>query len=228
LIFVHYRFLHMAVKGTSTALSAELFEYLTTRFGTDDDLLRDLKRDADAKGIPAIQISEEQSAFMQVFLRSIHARRVLEVGTLAGYSAIVMARALPAVGRVDTIELNPMHAAFARSYVEKAGLSDVVTVFEGAGAEVLPKLVGEPYDFAFLDADKKSYPEYLEHCYRLVRPGGVIAADNAFAFGQLFDATPTDREANSMIAFNDMIAKDNRFQCMIVPVGDGLLMAVKK
>lgn len=218
----------MSVKGTSTALSDQLFNYLTDKFGTDDDLLRDLKRDAEAQGIPSIQISQEQSAFMQVFLRSINARRVLEVGTLAGYSAIVMARALPAVGRVDTIELKPAHAQFARTYISKAGLSDVITVHEGAGIDILPKFVGEPYDFAFLDADKKSYPLYLEHCYRLVRPGGVIAADNAFAFGQLFDETPTDREANSMKAFNEMIAADKRFQCMIVPVGDGLLLAVKK
>src|SRR5512142_2202315 len=110
----------MSVKGTSTALSDQLTEYLTARFGADDDLLRELKRDAAAQGIPEIQISEEQSGFMQVFLKAMQARSVVEVGTLAGYSAIVMARALPPGGRLDTVELKPNHAAFARKYVHRA------------------------------------------------------------------------------------------------------------
>lgn len=217
----------MSIKGSSTAISQQLFGYLVDRFSTDDDLLRELKRESPKAGIPEIQISEEQSAFMQVFLKSMQARTVLEVGTLAGYSAIVMARALPADGHLDTIELKPAHAAFARAYVGRAGLDGMITVHEGKGADVLPTLTG-PYDFAFLDADKRSYPIYLEHCMRLVRPGGVIAADNAFAFGQLFDSVPTDGEAGYMKQFNDQVARDPRLQSMIVPVGDGLLLMVKK
>ncbi len=214
----------MAVQGSATALSPELTAYLRERFGCEDDLLRSLRHDANAAGIPAIQISEEQGKFMQVFLKAIGAKRVLEIGTLGGYSAIVMARALPPGGELVTLELKETHALFARTYVKKAGLDNVVRVVTGPALETLPTL-DAPFDFAFLDADKSNYPNYLEHCLRLVKKGGVIAADNAFAFGQLFDSPPADREAPAMIAFNDRVARDARLSSTIVPVGDGLMLS---
>jgi len=218
----------MAVKGSSTALSDELFEYLVNHFSVDDDLLRELKREAVKEGIPEIQISEEQAAFMQIFLKSIGAKRVLEIGTLAGYSAINMARALPENGQLITIEREPKHAAFAQKYIDKAGLHAKVHVLQGAALDILPTLTGEHFDFAFLDADKSNYTHYLEQCMRIVKRRGVIAADNAFAFGQLFEKNLTDKEAPAMIAFNEAVAKDARLQSMILPVGDGLMISYIK
>ncbi len=218
----------MAVKGSNTALSDQMFEYLVSRFSVDDELLHALKREAPKAGIPEIQISEEQAAFMQVFLKSIGAKRVLEIGTLAGYSAISMARALPEDGMLVTIERNPAHAEFAQRYIDKAGLHAKIQIMQGAALDVLPGITGQHFDFAFLDADKKNYPHYLEHCMRLVKRRGVIAADNAFAFGQLFDEHSTDSEAPAMIAFNESVVKDARLQSMIVPVGDGLMLSYIK
>jgi predicted O-methyltransferase YrrM len=218
----------MAVKGSSTALSEELFGYLVDHFAVDDPLMHELKTEATKEGIPEIYISEEQAAFMQVFLKSIGAKHVLEVGTLGGYSAINMARALPEDGYVVTIEINAKHAAFAQKFVDKAGLHAKVRILTGAALDVLPTLAGQHFDFAFLDADKSNYHHYLEHCLKLVKHRGVIAADNAFAFGQLFEKNLTDKEAPAMIAFNEQVAKDKRLQSMIVPVGDGLMLSYIK
>jgi caffeoyl-CoA O-methyltransferase len=215
----------MAIQGAATALSPELTSYLRERFGCEDEILRDLRRESVAAGIPAIQIADEQGKFMQVFLKSIGATRVLEIGTLGGYSAIVMARALPPGSELISLELKETHAVFARAFVKRAGLEGVVKIVTGAALETLPSLEG-PFDFAFLDADKRNYPHYLEQCVRLVRNGGVIASDNAFAFGQLLDESPTDREAPAMKAFNELVAHDPRFESTIVPVGDGLMLSV--
>lgn len=214
----------MAVRGDATALSPQLRDYLRMNFPCEDELLKELRREAIAAGIPEIHISEEQASFMQVFLKSIGAKRALEIGTLAGYSAIVMARALPADGQLITLELDPSHADFAERYLQRAGLARRVQVVRGAALDTLPLLAGQTFDFAFLDADKSNYKRYLEHCLALVRPGGVIAVDNAFAFGQLFDETPADREAPAVKEFNQYFAWHSRLHSCIVPVGDGLAL----
>ena len=206
------------------------FQYVAERTVPDDPFLGSLKEAARAAGIPAIWISTEQASFLQILLRVARAKEVVEVGTLAGYSAITMARALPAGGRLRTIEYEPKHAAFSREWCAKAGTAAKIEVFEGAGMEVLPKFETGSADAAFLDADKKSYPQYLAECLRIVRPGGLILVDNAFAFGQLFDEKPTDREVGAIRAFNDHMAEVSRggvMQSVIVPVGDGLWVGVK-
>jgi predicted O-methyltransferase YrrM len=170
-----------------------------------------------------------QASLMQILLRAAGARTVVEVGTLAGYSAIAMARALPPDGHVHTIELEPAHADFAERWVARSDVAGRVTVHRGPGAEVLPRLPLLPgaADAIFLDADKGGYPVYLEHGLRLVRPGGLILVDNAFAFGQLFDVAPTDREVGAVRAFNETMAAEARVQSVIVPIGDGLWVGVR-
>lgn len=212
---------------TSTLVTAEHFRYIAERTVSEDDFLKDLKREAAAAGIPQISICPEQAAFMRILLRLIRAKRVVEVGTLAGYSAICMARALPPDGRVRTIELNPKHADFAESWFKRADVADRIELHRGAGMNVLPRFESGSADAAFLDADKKSYPAYLNECLRIVRPGGLIMADNAFAFGQLFDKNPTDREAPAVREFNEVMAREKRLTSVIVPLGDGLWVGVK-
>jgi caffeoyl-CoA O-methyltransferase len=215
------------MSAEATLVTARHFAYLAERTADEGDFLRQLKAAAGSAGIPAIWISPAQASLMQILLRLSGARRVLEVGTLAGYSAIAMARGLPADGHVDTIELEGKHADFAEAWIARSDVAGRVTVHRGAGLDVLPRLRG-PYDAAFLDADKGNYAGYLQHSLRLLRPGGLIMVDNAFAFGQLFDERPTDREVGAVRAFNDVMAREKRVQAVIVPIGDGLWVGVTR
>jgi len=204
-----------------TLVTAAHFAYIAERTCGDDDLLRALKAAAREEGLPEIWISPAQASLLQILLRLAAAREVVEVGTLGGYSAIAMARALPAEGRVRTIEVSQRHADFAERWIARSDVAGRVEVHRGRGADVLPSFADDSADAAFLDADKASYPRYLEECLRIVRVGGLIAVDNAFAFGQLLDAQPSDRDVPAIRAFNDQLASDRRLQGVIVPLGDG-------
>lgn len=215
------------MSDSSTTVTPEHFAYLAARTRREDAFLVDLKRAAREAGIPPIWIAPEQASLMQIMLRASGAREVVEVGTLAGYSAIAMARALPQDGRVRTIELSKKHADFARAWIARSDVAARVQVFEGRGIDVLATFANDSADAAFLDADKTSYPEYLRASLRIVRQGGLILVDNAFAFGQLFDAHPTDREVQAVRDFNDLMARTPGVQSVIVPIGDGLWVGVK-
>jgi caffeoyl-CoA O-methyltransferase len=216
----------MSAEGT--LVTSRHFQYIAARTAPEGQLLSQLKEAARAAGIPAIWISPEQASLMQILLRAIGARRVIEVGTLAGYSAIAMAGALPPDGRVDTIEIEPRHAAFAEDWVARSDAKGKVVVHRGAGLDVLPRFAADSADAAFLDADKGNYPGYLRESLRIVRRGGLILVDNAFAFGQLFDERPTDREVEAVRAFNEVMARESRLQSVIVPIGDGLWVGVRR
>ncbi len=216
------------MSDVSSLVTSEHFHYIAERTVREDAFLADLKRAAAAEGIPPIWVAPEQASFMQVLLKLTRAKEVVEVGTLAGYSAISMARALPADGLVRTIEISPKHAEFARRWVARSDVAPRVVVHLGGGMEILPGFATDSADAAFLDADKSSYPFYLEECIRIVRPGGLIMADNAFAFGQLLDANATDREVPAVRAFNEVMAKESRLHSVIVPIGDGLWVGVKR
>jgi caffeoyl-CoA O-methyltransferase len=210
-----------------TLVTAAHFRYLAERTRGDDDFLRALKDAARGEGIPAIWIAPEQASFMQILLRIAAARVVVEVGTLAGYSAIAMARALPPEGRVHTIEIEPKHADFAARWIARSDVASKIILHRGAGAEVLPTFAAESIDAAFLDADKSGYVNYVAECRRFLRPGGLLMADNAFAFGQLLDDHPTDRDVPAIRDFNDRMGREAALQQIIVPLGDGLWVGVK-
>ena len=213
---------------TSTLVTAEHFRYLAERTAREDRFLIELKQAATAEGIPSIWIAPEQASFMQILLRAARAREVVEVGTLAGYSAIAMARALPADGRVRTIELEKKHADFAERWIAKSDVAGRIEVLRGAGIDVLPTFASDSADAAFLDADKTSYPRYLTECLRIVRTGGLILVDNAFAFGELFAREATRQDVAVIRAFNDRMASVEALQSVIVPLGDGLWVGIKR
>ena len=215
------------MSSTSNAVSREVFAYLAARTRQEDEGLAALKAAAEAAGIPEICISPEQASFMGILLRLIGARQVVEVGTLAGYSAVVMARALPSDGRVDTIEIEPERVAFAREWIARSDVAGKVEVHEGPGADVLAGFAGESFDACFIDADKEGYLVYLEHCMRLLRPGGLVMADNAFAFGQLLDPEESDPAVKSIREFNDHVAARKDLDAIIAPFGDGCWVGVK-
>ncbi len=209
----------------STLVTQAHFRYVAERTTPEDPFLKELKRAAEAEGIPPIWIAPEQAAFLQILLRVAKAHQVVEVGTLAGASAIAMARA---GCQVHTIELLAKHADFAERWIAKSDVADRVRVYRGAGRDVLPRFEADSMDAAFLDADKAGYPLYLKECLRIVRRGGLVMADNAFAFGQLFDERPTDREVQAMRAFNEIVAGTQELQSVIVPLGDGLWVGVRR
>ena len=215
------------MSDTSTLVTAEHFRYVADRTTPEDDLLRGLKTAAAAEGLPSIWIAPEQASLMQILLRAAKARDVVEVGTLGGLSAIARARALPKDGRGRTIELEKKHAEFAMRWIAKSDVAGKIDVIVGAGADVLPRFAADSADAMFLDADKKSYPKYLAEAMRIVRRGGLVMVDNAFAFGELFKETPRDAEVGAIRAFNEVMAAERRLQSVIVPIGDGLWVGVK-
>ena len=211
------------MSSESTSLTRAHYRYLAERTAGEDAFLKDLKREAEAAGVPPIWIAPEQASFMQILLRLIAAREVIEVGTLAGYSAICMARA---GARVRTLEVEPRYAKFAREWVARSDVADRIEVCLGDGRELLPKFATDSADAAFIDADKAGYPIYLRECRRIVRPGGLIMVDNAFAFGQVLDPDVDDESVEAIRAFNDLMAGIVELQSIIVPLGDGCWIGV--
>lgn len=207
-------------------MSDELGDYLTGLFAAEDEPLLALREEADRSGLPPISISPDTGRLLQVLLTAVGARRVLEVGTLGGYSAIWMARALPADGELITIEAEPAHARFARRYLRLAGVAERVAVREGRALDVLPSLDGQRFDAVFLDADKEPLPTYLEWALRLVRPGGLIIADNALWHGRVLDRRVDDAATRAVREFNRRVAADPRLLGIVLPIHDGVAVAV--
>ncbi|HXD47778.1 MAG TPA: O-methyltransferase [Gemmatimonadaceae bacterium] len=207
-------------------MSDKAGEYISGLFGAEDELLASLREEADRTGLPPIAISADEGRLLQVLLTAIGARRVLEVGTLGGYSAICMARALPPGGKLLSIEIDEAHATFARRYVERATLSDRVEIRVGRALDVLPSLDGERFDAIFLDADKEPLPTYFEWGLRLVRPGGLLIGDNALWGGRVYENENADDRTRGVREFNRRMATDPRVLGIIVPTHDGVAVAV--
>lgn len=207
-------------------MSDKAGEYISGLFGAEDELLASLREEADRTGLPPIAISADEGRLLQVLLTAIGARRVLEVGTLGGYSAICMARALPPGGKLLSVEIDETHAAFARRYVERAALADRVEIRVGRALEVLPSLDGERFDAIFLDADKEPLPTYFEWGLRLVRPGGLLIGDNALWGGRVYENENADDRTRGVREFNRRMATDPRVLGIIVPTHDGVAVAV--
>ena len=202
-----------------------LEQYLSERYWSEDDLLREVRADIEQRG-PTIQVSAEAGRLLALLVRAAGAKRVLEVGTLFGYSGIWMARELPADGHMDTIEIEQMHAEAAEHWFGRAGLADRVTVHRGAGLDVLATLPG-PYDVAFIDADKRTYPDYVRLSLERLRPGGIVIADNAIRRGRIVEAGG-DPDMEGTRAMHDLLGGDSNLVATTVPVGDGLAIAVKR
>ncbi len=211
----------------TTLLNEPLLRYLSEHTTPEDDYLRTLKREALADGLKPIWIAPEQGSLLQILLRLAGAREVIEVGTLAGYSAIWMARALPEGGRVHTIEVSGRHADFAEKWIASSDVASRIKVYRGAAKDLLPKFKNGSVDAVFLDADRTSYEHYLGHAMRLVRTGGLIMADNAFVHGKLLVDTSRDLDSRAMSDFNERVAHEPSLLSIIVPLGDGLWVAVK-
>jgi predicted O-methyltransferase YrrM len=206
---------------------AELFTPL------DPALDAALQASAEA-GLPAINVAPNQGKLLQILALSHGARSILEIGTLGGYSTIWLARALPAGGKLITLEANPKHAEVARANLARAGLADVVEVRLGPALDTLPRLAAEepgPFDLVFIDADKPNTPAYFAWALKLTRRGGLIIADNVVRNGAVIDAGSADANVQGVRQFNAALAAESRVTATVIQtVGskgyDGLAIAI--
>lgn len=188
-------------------------DYVSGALLQTDFALEDALRASAAAGLPPINVTPAQGCMLQLLARSIGARNILEVGTLGGYSTIWLARALPAEGRLITLELEPAHAEVARRCVAGAGLAGAVEVRCGPALDLLPVLSKEglpPFDFTFIDADKASCADYFDWAVRLSRPGSVIVVDNVVRSGALVDASSEDPNVQGVRRLHDTLRSDTR------------------
>ena len=191
----------------------EVDDYLCDLFVPSDPALDSALAACAAAGMPPINVSPNQGKFLFVMAKAIGARRVLELGTLGGYSTIWLARALPRDGRLVTIEVNVKHADVAHGNFARAGLSDVIDLRVGSALDVLPRLAGDglsPFDLIFIDADKESYPAYLAWAIKLARAGTLILVDNVVRDGAVVDAQSDDPRVQGVRRFNALLAADPR------------------
>ncbi len=200
--------------------------YVTQLFAAEDPILSKIRGRHAAANLPAISISPEEGKLLQVLLRAIQATKVLEIGSLGGYSGVWLARALPATGKLTTIEKDPRHAAIAREAFAAAELSGRVQLIEGAALDVLPTLAAG-FDAVFIDADKEPLPQYFEWGMRLLRRGGLLLCDNAFFHGAAVDESDRSGAALGVREFNRLAANDPRLVATIVQVRDGLVLGLK-
>ncbi|HLI68847.1 MAG TPA: O-methyltransferase [Ktedonobacteraceae bacterium] len=213
-----------------TALQKDIQQGIATRFALEDEGLLNALAAASEQGLPAIQISPIQGKMLQVLAAACNAQKILEIGSLGGYSGIWLARALPPAGRLITLEINPKHATAVRNAFAHAQVDDRAEVRVGKALELLPGLEGEaPFDLVFIDADKENYPAYLDWALRLSRPGSIIVADNCVrrAFEQ-----PSDGYTTGVTAYNQRIVDDPRLVSLLLPMDnnytDGFAISVVK
>jgi predicted O-methyltransferase YrrM len=214
----------------------EVDNYFTDLLIKPDSIFQAVLDASNAADLPAISVSPPLGKLLELFVRSFGAKRVLEIGTLGGYSTIWMARGLPRDGKLITLESHPTHAAVARENISVAGFSSIVEVREGPALETLAQIAAEqlpPFDLTFIDADKQTYSAYLEWAIKLSRSGSVIIADNVVRDGHIVDTASEDERVQAVREFNEKLSKDARLDATAIQtVGskgyDGFVLAVVK
>src|SRR5229473_4270284 len=209
-------------------------QYFVDLLVRPDPMFEAALKASDAAGLPQIQVAPNQGKFLMLLAKAQGARRILEIGTLGGYSTIWLARALPTDGRLITLEFNPKHAEIARANIECAGLTQIVEIRVGAALDALAKLQNEssePFDLIFIDADKPNNSEYVRWALKLSRPGSLIIIDNVVRDGAVIDAGSADKDVRGARRLFELLANEPRLSCTAIQtVGvkgyDGFAFAV--
>lgn len=213
-----------------TPLTDELHDYIVAKGVREDAVLTAVREETAAMGsIARMQIAPDQGALMQMLAQLAGARRAIEVGTFTGYSAICIARGLGGDGVLVCCELDSERARIAARNFERAGVAERIDLRVGPAGETLATLAaegGEPYDLAFIDADKTGYDDYYEHCLELLRPGGLILLDNMLQDGNVL--APDGDDSRAIDALNEKLHDDERVDLALVPVADGITFARKR
>lgn len=212
-----------------------VLDYIRGLYAPEDNVLAEIREEFETRGMP-IQVGAEEGKILHLLLRLHRAKHVVEIGALGGYSAIWMARALPVGGHLHTIEHDLEHAALAQKFINRSDVKDKITLWEGEAATMLPRIaeILPQVDAVFIDADKISYPKYLDWAVAHLKPGGLLLADNTLLFGTVHaDAPPESGHVRpstweAMREFNARLADPAHFDAVMLPTREGLSVAIRK
>jgi predicted O-methyltransferase YrrM len=212
--------------GRAPFLPEKVARYIHEHSVREPLVLRELREATQAVPMSGMQIGADQGQFLQLLVQAIGARRCLEIGTYTGYSALAVALALPKDGRIVCCDISEEWTAVGKPFWKKAGVEQRIDLRIGPALETLKGLKG-PFDFVFIDADKPNYLKYYEACLPLVRKNGIIAIDNTLWSGAVADPTQKDADTVAMRQFNDALHRDQRVALSMLPLGDGVTLALK-
>ena len=220
------------MSNRTIAITETIYQYLCDHSLREDPILKDLRDHTYAMEERAMQIAPEQGQFMKMLVKLIGAKNAIEVGVFTGYSSLAIALALPEDGCIVACDVNPQYTSVAEKFWVSAGVREKIDLRIGPAKDTLLELINAgltgTFDFAFIDADKINYDHYYELCLQLIRPGGLITVDNVLWGGTVSDDAINDVDTNSIRALNDKLHQDERIDLSLVPVGDGLTLAMKR
>ncbi|MEO0535079.1 MAG: class I SAM-dependent methyltransferase [Cyanobacteria bacterium P01_A01_bin.123] len=213
-------------------LASQLYDYVLSVSVRESELLRQLRQETAQHPMGQMQIAPEQGQFMALLIQLIGAKKTLEIGVFTGYSTLVVALALPPDGHIVACDVSEDYTTIARRYWAAAGIADKIDLRIAPAVETLDQLIADgkssTFDFAFIDADKSSYSAYYEKALTLTRPGGLIAIDNVLWSGRVADPSVTDNRTQAIRALNQKLYQDSRISLSLVPIADGLTLAIKR
>ena len=213
-------------------LDSQVYDYLLSVSVREAEILTKLREETNLLPQNVMQISPDQGQFMAFIIQLLGAKKTLDIGVFTGYSSLVVALALPKDGKVIACDIDPKSTEIARRYWHTAGVTDKIDLCIAPALDTLNRLIAEgqtgSFDFAFIDADKKNYPQYYEKSLKLLRPGGVIAVDNVLWSGRVADSEDTDKRTIAIREFNQKLYSDKRVQISMLPIADGLTLAIKQ
>ena len=215
----------------SFGVSDDLYCYISANSLNEPDILAKLRQETANHPEARMQISPEQGQFMSLLVRLMGAKKTLEVGVFTGYSSLAIALALPPDGKLIACDISDEYTAIARRYWQAAGVTDKIDLHIAPALETLDHLLdtqAETFDFAFIDADKSNYAAYYDRALQLIRPGGLMAIDNVLWQGRVADSNDHDEVTQTIRAFNQKLANDDRVVLSLLPIADGLTLALKK
>lgn len=213
-------------------LNDALYDYILSNSLREPEVLQQLRTETANHPRAGMQISPDQGQFMALLVRSMQVKKVLEVGVFTGYSSTCIALALPSDGTLIACDVSEEYTAIARRYWQAAGIADKIDLRIAPAIETLDRLLADghagTFDFAFIDADKGNYENYYDRAFQLVRSGGLIVVDNVLWGGRVADSKDQDKITKTIRAFNQKLSQDDRIWLSLVPIADGLTLALKK
>jgi len=216
----------------SIGLNSELYDYLLNYGLREPDILQQLRNATEKEELSVMRSAPEQGQLMAMLLRLMGAKRVLEIGTYTGYATLWMALALPEDGKIVSCDVSEQWTAVGQAYWAAAGVADKIELHLQPALETLHTLLNkgahESFDFAFIDADKINYAAYFESCLKLIRPGGLIVVDNVLWGGSVIDGANREESTASIRVFNQQLSTDSRIELNMLPVADGITLAMKR
>lgn len=225
-------FLKINMTKKTLGLDNQLYDYFLSVSVRQPDILRRLREETANHPNATMQISPEQGQFMALLVQLMGAKKTLEIGVFTGYSSLAVALALPPDGKIIACDVSEEYTNVARRYWQEAGVAEKIDLRIAPALDTLDLLLTsgeeESFDFAFIDADKGNYQEYYERCLKLIRPGGLIAIDNVLWSGRVADSQVQDQSTQAIRKFNEKLFQDERVTISIVPIADGLTLALKR